>query len=370
MASGEDTRWSALSHKVDEVFVSIDRKNSPGCAVGVINDGYYIHRAGYGMANLEHQIPIDTNSVFRMGSLSKQFTAMAVALAAEDGYVDLDSDIHNYLSELPNYGCPVTVRHLIGHVGGMGDYRDLEGYLSNAVGKRFRFGNQDYVSADELFSILTNVPMMYEPGQDFKYSNLGYFILSQIISRATGQTLKHYAQKKIFEPLGMKRSFFNDDLNGIVPHRVSGYKTLECGYETFDTNLELVGGDGVYTSIDDFLAWDQNFYEPKLGKEPKTLIDLTTRPVTDKTFPKSDTRSRFGFPKNDTRYGFGQMIGTYNNEPMISHRGEWVGFHSFYARFPRLKFSVVAFSNDNSHHAADYVKSILDIYWTIIKRND
>lgn len=359
MASTDDVPWPSLSRKVDEVFSSVDQAKGPGCAVGVIKDGRYVHSAGYGMANLEHHIPIATNSVFRVGSLSKQFTAMAVALAAEGGDVDLGADVHSYLPELPDYGKPVTVRQLIGHVGGMGDYDDLDPYVTNAIGAPFRFDNQDYLTIDEFFGILTKVPLIYEPGKALEYSNLGYFLLSQIIKRATNQTLRQYAQEHIFDPLGMKQSFFNDNVNGVVPHRASGYKSVDGGHETFDTNLDWVGDGGIYTSVDDFLAWDQNFYEPQLGEQPRALIDLTTTPLTDKVFLGSDTK-----------YGFGQMVGTYEDEPMISHGGAWVAFTSFYARLPRLKFSIVAFCNGDDLSADSYAESVFDIYWPAIKPDD
>ena len=345
--------WPALSRKVDAAFAPADRPDGPGCAVGVILEGRYIHKAGYGMANLEHGVPIATDSVFRVGSVSKQFTAMAVALAAEEGKLDLDADVRDFVTELPDYGRPVTLRQLIGHVGGMGGYSDLRDQVTNAVEGPFRFGNQDYLTTQEFLEVLTRVPLVHAPDTGFAYSNLGYFLLSQVVERATGQTLRRYAQARIFDPLGMDQSFFNDNVNGVVARRASGYKKVAEGrYEAFDTNLDWVGDGGLYTSIEDFLEWDRNFYAPRLGRDPKAIVDLTTAPV----FPEAG-------PSDDQAYGFGQTIGTLEGEPMISHAGEWVAFTAYYMRFPRQAFSIVTFCNGSDLNAYDLSRAVLDVYW-------
>lgn len=336
---------SSLSRQIDAVFQNIDSASEPGCAVGVIHKGRYVHKAGYGLANLEHQVPISAASVFRIGSVSKQFTAMAIALLAEHGHLDLDADIHTYLPELRDYGQPVTVRQMVHHVAGLGDYDHPA--LRKPDGGQFRFGNEDYWTIEEFYERVTQADLLHPPGQHFAYSNLGYFLLSQVVERVSGLTLRQYAAREIFGPLQMSASHFNDAVNQVVPNRADGYHRLDDGdYEIYMTNLNWVGDGGVYTNLDDFIRWDQNFYENRLGKGGPELIQVTTTPL-ENAYEVTDQLL------SPIAYAFGLEVENVNGEALIGHGGTWVGFTALYHRYPKLKLSVVVFCNSTHLSAYD-----------------
>lgn len=345
-----DFDWAAGSAAVDAIFADLAKDVTPGCAVGVIHDGAFVHTAGYGMANLEHGIPLTADSIFRTGSVSKQFTAMAIAILAERGDLDLDADIHTYLPELIDYRQKVTIRQMVHHVAGMGDYENVKTYFQNANGGAFRWGNQDYLTISEFYKSIARVPLALPAGTKYQYSNYAYFLLSQVVERVSGKTLRRFADKEIFGRLGMTKSLFNDNVNGIVPRRADGYRAKKGGgFEIFMTNLSWVGDGGVYTSINDFLKWDQNFYDNKLGAGGNELMQLvqTPHPVQ---------------PSADTGYGFGMSIGSYNGHRQISHGGSWVAFTTYYARYPDLGFSVVTFCNSIPNNAADRARQVIEVY--------
>ena len=309
---------------------SIDN-TTPGCAVGVIEGGKWALRKSYGMANLEHNIPITNKSIFRTGSLSKQFTAAAIALLAEEGKIDLDADIHTYLPDLTEYGHKVTIRQIIHHVSGIPDYEDGLPALKTADGKNLRLENQDYLTIAEFYDRVKAVPLFAPPEIVFAYSNTAYFLLSQIVQAASGQSLRAYAETHIFTKLGMHESFFNDEVNDVLKNRADGYSRNEDGsYSIFMTNLSWVGDGGVYTNLEDFLKWDQNFYHNRLGNRGADLVRQMEQPYSV-----------------SGEYAWGQNVGTYRGLKQIAHTGSWVGFTSFYVRYPERQTSIVTFCNSN-----------------------
>lgn len=335
--------YAELGATADNLFSAIGA-DQPGCAAGVINDGSYVLKNGYGLANLEYGIPIDANTVFRTGSVSKQFTAAAIALLAEAGSLDLDADVHEYLPDLAEFSAPVSVRQMVHHVAGMGDY-DLPVFRA-ASGKPFRFGNEDYWTIEEFYAAVRQAPLIGPPGDRWVYSNLGYFLLGQVVERASKSTLREFAHREIFAPLGMRKSFFNDNVNLPVERRADGYRRTGSGYEIFMTNLDWVGDGGVYTSLNDFIAWDRNFYANRLGSGSSQLMSLLTEPLAGVVAREHEV---FG----ESGYAFGQFVGRYRDEPVIYHSGGWVGFSSMYVRFPNRRLSAVVFCNSTDVSAAE-----------------
>jgi len=334
-----------LSAAIDNVFADIDVTSEPGCAAGVIYQGEYIHKKGYGLANMEYGAPLTSESVFRMGSVSKQFTAMAIAILAERGDLDLDADVHTYLPDLMDYGHTVTIRQMVHHIAGMGDY-DLP-VFNKADGSEFRFGNEDYSTIDEFYSMVTRADLVHEPGSRYEYSNLGYFLLAHVVESVSGQTLRQFAEAEIFGPLGMDRSLFNDNVDQVIPNRAYGYRQVEDGtWEVFMTNLDYVGDGGVFTSLDDFIKWDQNFYNNKLGKGTQALIEMVETPHPD-TIEITDEGPR------NVHYAFGLRTDEVNGEFMIGHGGSWVAFTTTYNRYPELELSIVVLCNSYKRSAYD-----------------
>jgi CubicO group peptidase (beta-lactamase class C family) len=321
-----------LDQDVSALFAAKSVDNTtPGCAVGVIENGQWALLKSYGMANLEHDIPITSQSIFRTGSLGKQFTATAIALLVEEGRLDLDADIHAYLPDLVDYGHKVTIRQMIHHVSGIPDYEEGLPALKTADGENLELENKDYLSIQEFYDRAKTIPLFAPPETEFAYSNTAYFLLSQIVEAVSGQSLRKYAQENIFAKLGMNDSFFNDEVNDVVKNRVDGYHRNEDGsYSIYMTNLSWVGDGGVYTNLDDWLKWDQNFYHNVLGNTGDELVSLMEQP-----YSVSDD------------YAWGQGVGEYRGLKQVAHTGSWVGFTTVYMRFPERRTSIVAFCNSN-----------------------
>ena len=182
--------------QVDGLFAAWDRPDSPGCALGVVHDGKLVYQKGYGRANLEHDVPITASTVFYVASTSKQSTTASILLLAKQGQLSLDDDVHKYLPELPAYESAVTIRHLIHHTSGISDYLELLG-LS---GRR----PDDVHTEEEILELLARQKSLsFKPGEQFLYSNSGYFLLSVIVKRVSGKSLAQFAEEQVFKPLGM-----------------------------------------------------------------------------------------------------------------------------------------------------------------------
>lgn len=342
------------SDKVDTIFSEFATDKGPGCSVGVIQDGQYALRRSYGMANLQHGVPLDSSSVFRIASVSKQFTAMSILLLAEQGKLSLDDDVHKYLPDLMDYGHTVTIRQMLHHIAGMADYGDSPELFPNANGEEFRWGNEDYLSIPEFYNKVKKVPLKHEPGTKFLYSNFAYFLLGQVVEAASGKSLRDYAGENIFTPLGMTHTQFNDDVNRVIEKEAYGYRKKEDGeFELYMTNLSYVGDGGIYTSIDDFLAWDQNYYANRLGKADPQLISTmqTPGPLT-----------RVKEEGKETQYAMALELSDFEGHQRISHSGSWVAFSTYYARIPDLKFSVVTFCNSSEASAPGLAEKVIHAY--------
>ena len=323
---------SPAAEDIDAVFSAFAGKQLPGCAVGIARGDALLHARGYGLANLEHNVPLSADSVFRSGSVSKQFTATAIALLAERGALSLDDTLGRHLPELHVSVHPVTVRQTLAHLGGLPDYDALEdpALLTDASGNPFTFGAEDHLTIEEFFTATTKVKASHPPGSKFSYSNIGYFWLGQIVERVSGQSLAAFAREHVFVPAGMHHSFFNDRVSQLVPNRASGYRPAGTRFENFETNLDWVGDGGVYTSINDFARWNQQFREPTLGKDPQALRQRLTEPLLA---PKQAG-------KNAEGYGFGLNIGSDEaGRRYFAHSGSWVAFRTGFKRYPDLDFA-------------------------------
>ena len=201
---------------IDSLFLQQDNESSPGAAIGIIQEGKLIYTKGYGMGNLDYQIPLSADSKFYIASTSKQFTATCIALLSIEGKIGLDDEIQKYITEIPNYGKKITIRNLVHHTSGLRDYLGLM-YLS---GKSF----EDYFTIDDGIKLLTNQRSLnFSPGEKHLYSNSGYILMAEIVNRVSGMTIREYADKNIFRPLGMTNTFFNDDYSQITKNRVISY---------------------------------------------------------------------------------------------------------------------------------------------------
>lgn len=356
---------SDLSEEIDLLFD--DRAGKPGCAVGLIENGEYIHSKGYGLANLEHEIQIGMDTIFRIGSVSKQFTTMAIAILEEKGELSFEDEMKAHIPDLVDYGEKVTINHMIHHYSGLGDYEymDYPGRFKNAVGEEFRWGNEDYLTNKEFHDLIKTLPLIRKPEKKFHYSNTGYVLLALVAENASGMSLREFAEKEIFKPLGMNNSFFNDDVNLPFKNRADAYTPIddESGkYKINVTNLSWVGDGGVYTSLNDFIKWDENFYENKLSMGGQSLIQ-TMEMTFEETKVSKRNQKMDKEKENENTYAFAQNLAYYNGYKRWSHSGSWVGWLAHYARFPELRFSTVVFCNTNEIDATIISDKVVDIYF-------
>ena len=354
-----------LSNVIEDIFSDRKLDSEPACAIGVIEDNKYIFQSGYGLSNLEHDIDITSDSVFRIGSISKQFTAMAIALLEERGLLSLDDPINKYIPDLIEYDHNVTIRHLIHHFSGLGDYEysDYPGRFVNAVGEEFRWGNQDYMSNQEIYSLFKSLPLIMKPETKFWYSNLGYGLLTLVIENITGVSLREFAEKEIFGPLEMNDTFFNDNVNLIVKNRADAYSLLDKNKKEYVinmTNLSNIGDGGVYTTINDFIKWDNNFYKNVLGKRSNDLLTHMKTNFFRKT--AENIKKPNDVYRDEDTYAFAQNFDYKKGYRRWSHSGSWVGYTAHYSRYEDINFSVVVFCNNEEIDAQEVSDIIVDFY--------
>lgn len=322
--TGAAQKPATWQRDVDRVFAAYDRRDSPGCAAAVYKDDRIVYERGFGAADLEHGIAITPATVFYAGSVSKQFTAFAAALAIQQGKLGLDDPIRKHLPELPAYADAITVRHLVHHTSGLRDFYTL---LSIA-GRR-----QDalFDNASILRLTARQSALNFPPGDDYLYSNTGYTLLALILGRATGRSFAQFAHEQIFKPLGMSSSHFGDDASALVQGRAYGYTWGSRGEARLDTPAgERVGAGGLFTTVRDLLKWDQNFYTGRIGG--KALIDQVQTPGA---LNSGKTLS----------YAWGLQIGSYRGLRVVEHSGSLGGYRAHLARYPERHVGAAVLCN-------------------------
>ena len=329
-----------VAAQVDAVFADYASADGPGCSLGVIRDGRLIHAGGYGSANLEYGIPNGPGTIYRIASVSKQFTAGAIALLALRGEVELDVPVQRYIPEFPDYADPPTVRHLVHHTSGVRDYLGLFTLAGNR--------SEDFITNQDIFDAITRQrELNFPPGSEYLYSNSGYVLLAEIVARVTGQSLREFAQAEFFDPLGMPHTHFHDDHNEVVPNRATGYSPTDDGFRINMTTLDVVGDGGIYTSVEEWAAWDRNLTEGAVGG-PEWLALMHERAV----LTSGDTIA----------YAFGLSHGEHRGLATVGHSGSWVGYRTGMTRYPDTGYSFVALCNRSRIDPMSLIASTAEIY--------
>jgi CubicO group peptidase (beta-lactamase class C family) len=291
------------------------------------------------MADIEHDVRIAPDTVFYVGSLSKQFTAMAVALAIQQGRLSADDSIHKYLPELPDYGAPVTVRHLIHHTSGLRDYNTV----LSVAGRR---GDEAYDNPTVLRMTARQKQLNFLPGSEYLYSNTGYTLLAIIVERATRTAFASFADERIFKPLGMTVTHYGVDESRIVPRRAYAYARGQAGDVRLDTpHNERAGAGGVFTSVRDLLQWDENFYHARVGGKAVVEQLQKTGTLNDGT---------------KLTYAWGLQVMTYRGLNIVEHSGSLGGYRAHLTRFPAQHLSIAALCN-GSVSPGGMVRQVADV---------
>jgi CubicO group peptidase (beta-lactamase class C family) len=326
---------------IDAIFADYDHADSPGCALAVVRDRRIVYQRGYGSANLDYGIPNGPEMIYYVGSVSKQFTAAAIAILAQEGRIDLDHEVRRYIPELPDYGARLTVRHLVHHTGGLRDIYTL----MDLSGIRM----QDVLTDEEALGLITRQnELNFAPGTDYLYSNSGYWLLGQIVQRVTGKRLSAYAEEKIFRPLGMHDTHFHDQRDRTIRNRVMSYGGSRGDYRvTYLGNFDKVGAGGLYTTLADLARWDANFYDPKVGGAA-FLQTMHTRGVL-----------RSGEP---IAYAFGINVQRRRGLEMVRHAGSLMGFRADLVRYPTERFSVITLCNHGAIDPSALADRVTELY--------
>ena len=330
-AATEPASLPTISQAVDNIYADLDWDSGPGCAVGFARDGELIYQRQFGMANLEHNIPINPNTVFRIGSTSKQFVAAGIAMLSLQGKLELDADIHTVLPDLPDYGTPVTIRQMVTHSSGIPDiYKIME-----AV-----YGNQDgnfYPSEKTLEYLRRMNRLDFEPGTQYAYSNSAYLLLAQAVEKISGQTMREFAHDNIFKPLGMKNTHFHDNHRELVSNRADGYSKIDGQWQKHNTNFEVVGDGGVFSTVEDLVTWYNNFTDNRLPGGDRLMQLLTT--------PATYTRGEAKYRAWPIQYAFGNMYLEFGGKTLFGHSGGFVGFVSAPFRIQETNEIIISLCN-------------------------
>ena len=300
--------------RIDGIFAPWNSVNSPGCAVGVSKDGLTIFSRGYGMADLEHDIPNGAETVFEGGSLSKQFTAAAIMLLVIDGKLALDDDVRDYVPEVPDYSAKITLRHMMTHTSGLRDW----GSVAQISGWGREERSHDH--SDVIDIVSRQSALNFEPGHEYSYSNTGYNLLAIIVGRVSGISFADFSMKRIFEPLGMEHTQWRDDYRRIVKGRSTAYTALPD--RTFEINrpIEYVHGNGgILTTVGDLLTWNQALTTGRLGGREFVALMHETGHLND---------------GSEIVYAAGLRIAENSGVPAISHTGSTAGYRAVTTRYP------------------------------------
>ncbi len=344
-ASAQDTEELPpdVAAKVDAVFKLWNRDNTAGCAVSVARAGETVYARGFGMAHLEQPAPITPETIFEAGSVSKQFTASALVLLALDGKLSLDDPVQEYLPELPDFGAPITIRHLLTHTSGLRTFRPLVALRGRPDGFAV------HTNAEVLALMARQRDLNFPPGEEYLYSNAPYILSVVLAERVSGQSFNDFTTERIFKPLGMTSTLWRDDFTQIVKGRATAYGSGRSGgLHTNMANTEVFGNGGMLTTVGDLQRWNQELYEPKvLGQR---FVDML------------ETPGRLGDGSlND--YALGLGIGEYRGEREIAHSGGTAGYRAWLARYPdRDRLSLALLCNHGDINPVAVGHRVIDVF--------
>jgi CubicO group peptidase (beta-lactamase class C family) len=326
---------------VKKIFAPYDHIDTPGCAVGVSLAGNEVLHAAYGMADLEHHVALTPDSVFEAGSVSKQFTAAAVLLLAEQGKLSLSDPVSKYFPELPNYGTAITIDHLLHHTSGLRDW----GSVAEIAG--WTRTTREYSNAWVLDIASHQKSLNYNPGDEWSYTNTGYNLLAILVQRVSGKSLAEFTHDNIFLPLGMHTTSWRDDFQRIVPDRAIAYAQSSGVEHQLMPFENAYGNGGLLTTVDDLLRWNARFGSAKIG---------------DATFVKSELEPG---RLNDGRslfYSAGLFLTAHFGVREISHSGATAGYRAWLGYYPDQQLSVAVLCNAAEANTTLLGHNVVDLY--------
>lgn len=338
-----------VQKQIDSLFAPYNKPGVPGFSLGILAPSTVLFSKGYGMANLDYNLPNSSATVFNIASLSKQFTAACVALLILRDSLSLEDPVAKYLPEVGKYADTIRIKHLVYMTSGIHEYHSLP--RKNGL----NWNMYDYFTVDTAIHASLGQPKLdFVPGTQWAYSNVNYMLLTKIVEKVSGKHFSQFAQENLFTPLGMRSTHVNDDVTLVIPNRATGYMPLtpvlieqtrqagyylqnRTGYAQLHRNAPHYGGSGVFTSVNDWFLWNQNFYTHKIGGQ--------------RFYELMHQRLRFSHAKDND--AFGLVFGHFEGEEIIWYSGGDIGFNSYFMRFPKQQLTVVCFSNFDSAGEAE-----------------
>jgi CubicO group peptidase (beta-lactamase class C family) len=328
--------------RVDALFTRWTT-STPGCALGVGQGGQLVLSRAYGMADLEHDIPNTPDTIFEAGSVSKQVTAAAVLALVDAGKVSLDDPVRQYVPELPDYGTPLTIRHMLTHTSGLRDW----GSLAAIAG--WPRGDRVHTHAHVVDILSRQQALNFTPGTRWSYSNSGYNLSAVIVARVSGMSFAEVSRVRLFEPLGLRSTSWRDDYTRIVPKRAVAYAAGRGG-GPFRMNMpfeDVHGNGGLLTTVGDLVRWNEHYDNPpadarrRVARQHQAGV-LTGGRVLD--------------------YAYGLYVRPYKGVREVSHSGSTAGYRAFLTRFPQERLSVAVLCNAANANPTQLAHAVADLY--------
>jgi CubicO group peptidase (beta-lactamase class C family) len=328
--------------RVDAIFAQWNKPDSPGCAVAANKNGERSFERAYGMANLEYDVPMTPGTISETGSVAKQFTAAAIVLLAEKGKLSLDDPVRKYLPEVPDFGKPITIRHLINHTSGLRDQNEFFALMGLPMGRSVH-------TNDEILEIVTGQKRLnFDPGSEYLYSNTGYTLLVHIVARVSGRTFAEFTTEEFFKPLGMSRTEWRDDHAKVVKSRATAYSLdSRTGFRQEMPFGHVHGAGGLLTTVGDLLIWNENLKTGKVGGA-NLVKQLQTR-----------SRLNSGF---EIEYALGLTVTEHRGIKEVSHGGATAGYRTFLARYPEQDLSVALLCNVANVVTARAAREVAELF--------
>ena len=317
----------------------LDKTRIPGMSIAIIKDGKITKAAGYGFANLETKTPATADSVYQIGSVTKQFTATALLMLMEEGKIGLDDPLSKYLTDIPGTWKSITIRQLLNHTSGIKSYTSVKDFEKNL--------RKDFTHS-ELLALVEKEPLEFTPGTQWGYSNTGYFLLGLVIEKASGKPYATFMTERIFQPLGMTATRIND-LHAIVPNRATGYSRTPEGFVNgeYTSPTQPYAAGAIISTVTDLAKWDIALTNGKFLKADTWKAAWTPAKLTD---------------GKTTEYGMGWQLDERKGHKRVYHGGGIPGFLSFVLRLPNDKLSVIVLTNSDASDPSEIADRIAAVY--------
>ena len=343
------------ARRLDSIFNYLIAANEPGAAVLVIKNGKPLVQRSYGVIDINSKYRIDSQTNFRLASLTKQFTAMAVILLVHDGKLHYEDYLSDIFPDFPAYGKTITIRNLLNHTSSLIDYEDL---MAKPYGGTLPDTVAQIKDAGVLALLKQEKTTNFPPGQHWSYSNSGYAVLAMIVEKLSGKTYGEFLYDRIFAPLGMNQTIAYEKGKNEVRNRAYGYSKENSAWKQTDQSptSAVLGDGGIYSSLEDLAKWDHALEHHRLLSAAEMQPALTPVQVPD--------RSVVGPDNKPAEYGFGWFLDSYKSHKRMWHYGETVGFRTAIERFPEERLTVVVLCNRSDIAAQDVALEVADLFLT------